>query len=575
MLTRAGGARGVAAALSGAVLAASSAIAGPARADSCTRPDLIETIPPDLAASVPTNASLFARYQTNAQWVDEPVTMQLTDGLGDDAGVIAPPDAAPTPSPDGGLSVPGLPLLVSFDSAEGLLQATPVSPLTPGAAYVVHWPSLRGVDTATLGSKADLHFGAGTSADTSAPSFAGVTSVSWDVSRENDSCTNRVEERYVFDLGLADASDDGGRDLLTLVVFETSGPGIDASAPRPLLVQRIPPAGQGVRITSTDLVGHVCFAAIVRDLTGQASTGGIPVCVDTVAAPFFYSCGVSEGVGRARPRSLRVERWHGAGGLGIVTAAAVACGRSAAGDPTLDVARTWATPAADVAGRCADVGEARACWSDRGGPTRVTRTVPPRPPPTPIGWRCTGQGGSRRCAARDDVGPFACDGGACEQRLPRQPDEGQWQCVDDSGATVCVGGEPASGVARSCVDPGWVCGERRRPPDGVRTGGAPERASSHDRVCVDLSPDVPSGSTAGQRCRWSYDRRPIRVCVRDPGAHLLGDACSPTDPCVVGARCVAGRCLPPAPSADCAIDADCGERARTRCRFGTCTEDAP
>jgi MYXO-CTERM domain-containing protein len=48
-------------------------------------------------------------------------------------------------------------------------------------------------------------------------------------------------------------------------------------------------------VTSTDLVGHVCFAAIVQDLTGKVSTSGAPVCVDTVAPPFFYSCGVGAG----------------------------------------------------------------------------------------------------------------------------------------------------------------------------------------------------------------------------------------------------------------------------------------
>jgi hypothetical protein len=249
-------------------------------ADSCDHPDLIETIPDDLATGVPVNASLFAHYATNAQYVNEKVTLEQTTGAGDDAGVVA------------GSVVP---ITVTFDQAEGLLQATPMAPLMPDTTYVVQWPSLRGLDTATLGTKASTHFTTGTKIDTAAPTFGGIKSVSWDVSRDHDSCTGRVEERYVFDLALGDAADDGGRDSLSLVVFETSGPGIDASAPQPLLVQRIPPAGQSVRITSNDLVGHVCFAAIVQDLTGKASTSGAPMCVDTVAPPFFYSCAMSAG----------------------------------------------------------------------------------------------------------------------------------------------------------------------------------------------------------------------------------------------------------------------------------------
>ncbi|MGH7436161.1 MAG: hypothetical protein ACRENE_10855, partial [Polyangiaceae bacterium] len=138
-------------------------------------------------------------------------------------------------------------------------------------------------------------FTTGSTIDSASPTFGGLESVSWDVSREHDSCTDNVQERYVFDLTLGAAADDGGRDALTLIVFETSGPGVDSGAPVPVLVRRIPPAGEHVTITKTDLVGHVCFAAIVQDLTGNASTSGAPVCVDTVAPPFFYSCATGPG----------------------------------------------------------------------------------------------------------------------------------------------------------------------------------------------------------------------------------------------------------------------------------------
>ncbi len=245
-----------------------------ARADSCTSPDLIETIPASGATDVPTNAMLFARYATIAQYLDEPVMFEHPAGVE--------------------TMVPA-----TFDDTSGLLQITPPMPLTPGDAYVVHWPALRGIDTATLGSTMNLSFTAGSEQDVSPPTFDGITSVTWDVSRNSDSCTGSIDQRYVFTLGLGTAADDGGRDSLTLLVFQTSGSTVDASAPTLVLVQRIPPSGQAAQVTTTlgSGLGHICFAAIVRDLTLKASTSGSPVCVDTVEPPFFYGCGAATGRG--------------------------------------------------------------------------------------------------------------------------------------------------------------------------------------------------------------------------------------------------------------------------------------
>jgi hypothetical protein len=224
---------------------------------------------------VPTNASLFAQYQTNAQYTQQPVTM---DQFHMGAEVVT------------GQAVPAM-----FDPTSGLLQITPPAPLTPLDSYVVHWPALTGLDTASLGTSAETHFTAGTVDDTQAPTFAGLSSISWNVSRETDSCTNDVDQRYVFNLGLGAAADDGGRDFLTLLVFQTAGPGVDADASTPVLVQPVPPERQGVTVTTDVQVGHVCFAAIVRDLTMKVSTSGPPVCVDTVSPPFFYSCALPRG----------------------------------------------------------------------------------------------------------------------------------------------------------------------------------------------------------------------------------------------------------------------------------------
>jgi len=265
-------------------------------ASSCTSPDLVETIPADGTAHVPTNASLFARYETIAQYQGETVTLEQV-------GSDTPP----------GPAVPA-----TFDATSGLLQVTPAQPLTANQSYILHWPSLRGLDTATLGSKTDLHFTTGSELYVSPPTFAGITGLAWDVSRASDPCTNAIVERYVYRLALGMAADDsqGANELvadggvggsLTLLVFQTSGPGVDADAPSQVLVRRMPPVGEGVQVTSTVAVGHICFSAIVRDLALKSSpAGGPPVCVDTVAPPFFYGCDVA-GAG-------------GSGGLGAALA---------------------------------------------------------------------------------------------------------------------------------------------------------------------------------------------------------------------------------------------------------------
>jgi hypothetical protein len=186
---------------------------------------------------------------------------------------------------------------------------------------------------------------------------------------------------------------------------------------------------------------------------------------------------------------------------------------------------------APAAGDCADVETLRICW-DRAGPHVM---------------------GSAAAAVRR--GPaFACDGSRCAQRHPRMPDDGEWQCADSAGATICVGGERPAGVAPAPADPRWLCGARRGGPPGAR-------------VCVDLSPDFPDGGGGGWRCRTLYDGPTRRVCDRAPDAHTLGDPCDPARPCVDGSRCADGRCVPDRPAPACWLDGDC---PGGRCRFGSC-----
>ncbi len=80
-------------------------------------------------------------------------------------------------------------------------------------------------------------------------------------------------------------------------MFQTFGPGLDA--PAPVEVRAIPP-GNTVRVTRTvdETTGHVCFAALVRDLTGKTSASADrTVCADTIKPPFFYGCRVAGGGG--------------------------------------------------------------------------------------------------------------------------------------------------------------------------------------------------------------------------------------------------------------------------------------
>lgn len=271
-----------------ALLALSSALlatelcSAPAVAAPCGRPDLLDAVPPDGTENVPTNARLFARYTSIAEYLGEDI-------------IFTPDGEAP-------ISVKG-----NFDATEGMLSVDPPEALVSGKSYSVVWPRLRGFGTANLGRGKDVSFRVGDGSDEAPPMFAGVRAVDWDVTRDQDDCTDRLERRYVFDIELEPASDDGGRDSLMLVVFQTRGPGL--SAPKPVSVRRLPAEGQPVTVRQTidDGAGEVCFAAIVRDLTGKASASGArEVCIETVEPPFFEGCAVR---GPTRQSSSGVFAW--------------------------------------------------------------------------------------------------------------------------------------------------------------------------------------------------------------------------------------------------------------------------
>lgn len=218
--------------------------------------------------------------------------------------------------------------------------------------------------------------------------------------------------------------------------------------------------------------------------------------------------------------------------------------------------------ASDEAAVCSDVAALRVCW---GPPARYAehcengfcvepRPVPNIPSPSAGGWRCAGYRERRTCTSREyGAGRFECEGRRCVQAHIRVPDDGEWTCAESAGATICTGGalQPA-GVPSPVTDSGWLCGNR---------------AGSPDRVCVDFSPDLPTPHPERWQCQYEGTSPQTRRCVVNPDSPRLGASCSAKQPCVDGARCVRGLCLPAPPEPTCWLDSDCASRA---CRFGTC-----
>jgi hypothetical protein len=251
-----------------------------AHATSCVKPDLIDSFPADGAEGVPTNATLTAHYESTAEYLNEDVT--LGEGKS---------------TPDGGANQESQP--VTFNKDEGLLTVTPPNGLLAGKDYVIKWPKLRGIGTASRGRGANVSFTVGDSEDREAPTFEGLMGISWDVRRGRDDCTESLEERFVFNVTPGKATDDLGTDLLALVVFQTRGGDVGTSgASRQVLMAPLPKEGKSAEVEQpiAAATGHVCFSAQVQDLTGARSSGNganKEVCVKTTPPPFFYGCGVT------------------------------------------------------------------------------------------------------------------------------------------------------------------------------------------------------------------------------------------------------------------------------------------
>lgn len=197
-------------------------------------------------------------------------------------------------------------------------------------------------------------------------------------------------------------------------------------------------------------------------------------------------------------------------------------------------------PTNDAPGVCADVATVRACWQEGRPVLRVDRATPPARATEPWAWRCTGAGAARRCTPRD---------GTVEL-----PSVAEWSCADLSGALVCVELADAAGVPPGPDTEGFLCGRTAR--------GA--------RVCVDYSPWYPHGDPS--RWRHSHHEGEWKCEALPAPRPALGTPCGRERPCVDGAFCADGYCLPRVLRAECVTDRDCG--APARCRFGACLEEA-
>jgi hypothetical protein len=230
-------------------------------------------LPPDGAREVPLDVPLFGLYDPRAEYLDEDITL---DGPNAEEWVL------------GG----------QYESAEGLLRLDLPEELEAETRYAVEWPGLRGLGTATVGRGLSVDFRTGAGRDERAPEFDGVTAVDWWLERQRDECTDSQTERFVFDLSLSQAHDDGGEESLALVVFQTVG--AESGEAEPVSVTRYGGDDHVIlRRALKDGGGTVCFAALVRDLAGRISdSGSVEHCVETQQPPFFEGCRL--GAGRSR-----------------------------------------------------------------------------------------------------------------------------------------------------------------------------------------------------------------------------------------------------------------------------------
>ena len=246
----------------------------PTSADAqCTPPDLLASLPADGATDVPLEPLFFrARYAPTAVYRDEPVTLAREGGAPQEIGA-------------------------AFEGTESTLGASPEEPLVPGASYVLRWPALADADETIVGAGREIAFTTGPGSAATAPTFAGIESVAWDAEKARDDCVGSSIERYVFELRVGEWADEGGPGTLEALVFLSDSPATDPSE-GPELVGLAPLRERSdtieVRLPRDESIGHVCFSAVARDVTGFFSAPTGESCVQTDHPPFFGGCSAGE-----------------------------------------------------------------------------------------------------------------------------------------------------------------------------------------------------------------------------------------------------------------------------------------
>ena len=263
----------------------------------CQNADVVDTIPPDGAVSIPTNTPLLATYELGAIHNGEQVVVTRQGGQ------------------------PEL-LAATFSSALRTLSASlPSDTFEPNSEYSVEWPALSTADGQRTGQGALVRFTVGSGPNMSTPSFAGLRAVRWGFEREYDSCSDTESERYIFDLRLSEPNYSGGVELLTVLAFQTEGPTLERSGtgqaiPEPIFTGRYT-GSEWIQVKRpvADGVGRVCFSAILQAPSGSVSGGADrEVCTETVRPPFFDGCQLGPA-GSRTPTSYALFLLFGAGVL--------------------------------------------------------------------------------------------------------------------------------------------------------------------------------------------------------------------------------------------------------------------
>ena len=271
----------------------------------CGTPDVVDTLPPDGQALVPTNTPLSASYELGAIHQGEPVIVSATPGERHELGA-------------------------SYSRALKTLVVTlpgedpdfPGGLLKPDTEYTVEWPGLHADAAARTGKGATVSFTTSSGPDTSSPNFEGTLGVRWDFEREFDACSDTESERYVFDVKVSPPTFAGGAELLTMHVFQTAGRLLEkdsnGNAVPEEVYRRRYQGGEWLRVRQPIATGfgEVCFSAFAEAPNGLISQGSeTEACTRTEHPPFFEGCSFAGPAGRSSAGALWLL---GVGGLVFV-----------------------------------------------------------------------------------------------------------------------------------------------------------------------------------------------------------------------------------------------------------------